>query len=127
MILAFTKRTLQPGLSVLSIQGSIHGGTECKRFEEEINGLIAAGQTRVILDMAGVTHADSAAIGSLVRCLTNLKRAGGGVRIAGAQTMIAHSLKLTKVDLIIQMFPTVEQAAQAFSAPASGPAPNHPA
>jgi len=37
------------------------------------------------------------------------------LRIAGAQAMIDHSLRLTKVDKIIEMFDTVEQAAQGFS------------
>jgi hypothetical protein len=31
--------------------------------------------------------------------------------------MIGHSLKLTKVDKVIEVFPTVEQAAQGFAAP----------
>jgi anti-anti-sigma factor len=74
-------------------------------------------ETRVIFDMAGVTHADSAAIGTIVRCLAKLRSAGGGRRIAAAQLMIDHSLKLTKVDKVIEIFSTVEQAAQGFSGP----------
>jgi anti-anti-sigma factor len=115
MILDFTKRTLQPGITVLAMHGSIHCGPECARLEHEVDGMIASHETRVIFDMAGVTHADSAAIGSIVRCLGKLKEAGGGLRIAGAQAMIDHSLRLTKVDKIIEMFDTVEQAAQGFS------------
>ena len=112
MILDFTKRTLQPGMTALVIRGSIHCGPECARLEREVDGMIAARETRVIFDMAGVTHADSAAIGAMVRCLTKLKRAGGALRIAAAQSMIEHSLKLTKVDMLIEMFPTVDQAAK---------------
>jgi len=115
MILDFTKRTLQPGITALVMHGSIHCGPECARLEREVEGMIAARETRVILDMTGVTHADSAAIGSIVRCLGKLKDAGGGLRIAGAQPMIDHSLRLTKVDRIIEMFATAEQAAQGFS------------
>ena len=117
MILEFTKRTLQPGMSALTIQGSIHTGPECTRLEREVDGLITARETRVIFDMAGVTHADSAAIAALVRCLTKLKSAGGALRIAAAQPMIDYSLKLTKVDRLIEMFSTVDQAAHGFSAP----------
>jgi anti-sigma B factor antagonist len=115
MILDFIKRTLQPGITTLSMYGSIHCGPECERLEREVDRMIALRETRVIFDMAGVTHADSAAIGAIVRCLGKLKNAGGGLRIAGAQAMIDHSLRLTKVDKIIEMFATVEQAAQGFS------------
>jgi anti-sigma B factor antagonist len=117
MILEFTKRVLQPGVVALAMHGSIHCGPECARLEREVDGMIALRETRVIFDMAGVTHADSAAIGTIVRCLAKLKSAGGGLRIAAAQPMIGHSLKLTKVDKVIEIFPTVDQAAQGFSAP----------
>jgi anti-anti-sigma factor len=117
MILEFTKRTVQPGVTALGIKGSIHCGPECARLEREVDAMIAARDTRVIFDMAGVTHADSAAIGAIVRCLAKLKSAGGGLRIAAAQSMVDHSLKLTKVDRVIEIFSTVEQAAQGFSGP----------
>ncbi len=94
MILKFSKRELAPGLAALAIQGNIHCGPECARLEREVDGMIAARETRVIFDMSGVTHADSAAIGSIV--------------------LIDYSLKLTKVDKIIGMFTTVEQASENF-------------
>lgn len=115
MILHFSKKTLQPGITALAMQGSIHCGPECARLEREVDDLITAREVRVIFDMTRVTHADSAAIGSFVRCLAKLKKAGGGLRIAAAQPMIDHSLKLTKVDKIIEIFPTVDQAAKGFS------------
>jgi anti-anti-sigma factor len=113
----FAKRVLQPSVTVLQMKGSIHCGPDCARLEREVDGMIAAQQTRVILDMAGVTHADSAAIGAIVRCFTKLKSAAGGLRIAAAHPMIEHSLKLTKVDLLIEIFPTVDHAAKGFSGP----------
>ena len=113
----FAKRALQPGVTVLEMKGSIHCGPECAWLEREVDGMIAARQTRVIFDMASVTHADSAAIGSIVRCFTKLKSAGGALRIAAANPMVEYSLKLTKVDMLIGMSPTVDQAAKGFSGP----------
>src|SRR5262250_465423 len=115
MMLTFTKRPLEAGMAALAIRGSIHCGPECSKLEREVDGMIAARETRVILDLAGVTHADSAAIGAIVRCLTKLKDCGGGLRIAAPQPMIDYSLKLTKVDKVIEIFPTVEQASKGFA------------
>ena len=39
MILVFTKRSLQPGVTALTIQGSIHCGPECARLEQEVDAL----------------------------------------------------------------------------------------
>jgi len=120
VILHFAKRILQPGLIALEMKGSIHSGPECARLEREVDSMIAVRETRVIFDMAGVTHADSAAIGAIVRCVSKLKNAGGGLRIAAAQPMITYSLKLTKLDRLIEMFPSVDQAAQDFASPGAG-------
>jgi anti-sigma B factor antagonist len=80
--------------------------------------LIGSSENRVIFDMTGVTHMDSAAIGALVRCLTKLKKAGGGLRMAGAQPMVDYSLKLTKLDRLIPNFKSVGEAATGFSSSA---------
>ncbi len=117
MIVHFSKRTVEPGIAALEMKGSIHAGAECTRLELEVDKIIAGHETRVIFDMAGVTHIDSAAIGTIVRCLTKLKKAGGKLRIATAQPMIIYSLKMTKLDTLIEMFPTVDQAAEGFIAP----------
>jgi anti-sigma B factor antagonist len=119
MILHFSKTHLQSGVTALAMQGSIHCGPECARLEREVDDMIAARETRIIFDMANVTHADSAAMGAIVRCLTKLKKAGGALRMAAVQPMIGYSLKLTKLDKLIEVFPTVDQAAQGFSSDAS--------
>src|SRR5437868_12867364 len=117
MILELKRQPSRPGIAVVALIGSIHSGPQCARIEREVDAIIASHETRVMFDMAGVTHADSAAIGAIVRCLQKLKTAGGSLRIAAAQSMVDHSLKLTKVDRVIEIFPTVEQAADHFFAP----------
>ena len=122
MILQFATRQIEPGLTALAIKGSIHCGPECARLERQVDELIGSKETRIIFDMAGVTHMDSAAIGALVRCLTKLKRAGGGLRMACAQPMVDYSLKLTKLDKLMPNYLTVEAAATDFSPAGTAPA-----
>ena len=122
MILQFTTRQIEPGLTTLIIKGSIHCGPECMRLEKQVEELIGSRETRVIFDMTGVTHMDSAAIGALVRCLTRLKKAGGGLRMACAQPMVDYSLKLTKLDKLMPNYQSVEAAAAGFTPAGSAPA-----
>jgi len=117
VILEIIKRTIQPGTIVLEIKGSIHSGPECAKLCHDVDKLIEAKETRVIFDMSGVTHADSAAIGAIVKCFTKLKDANGALRIACVQSMVDYSLKLTKVDRVIDIFSSVDQAAKGFSVP----------
>jgi len=121
VILKFARQEVRPGLSTLVITGNIHCGPECARLEREVDELIASRQTSVVFDMTGCTHMDSAAIGSIVRCVVKLKKAGGGLHLAAAQPMILYSLQLTKVDKLIGLFPTLQQAVAAFPAQSSAP------
>jgi len=115
MILEVTKHQVMPGVTALRMRGSIHTGPDCRRLEHEVDSLIREGQKRVIFDVSGLTHIDSAAIGSIVRCFSSLKKLQGDLRLAGASGMLEGSLKLTKVDRVISLFPTVAAASEDFA------------
>jgi anti-sigma B factor antagonist len=121
MILQFSTKQIEPGLTSLAIKGSIHCGPECARLERQVDELIGQREYRVIFDMAGVSHMDSAAIGSLVRCLMKLKKAGGGLRMACAQPMVDYSIKLTKLDKLMPNYHSVEAAADGFLTAGAAP------
>ena len=117
MILLLVKHEIKPGIIQVEMKGSIHSGTDCRRLEQEVEGLIKTGSLRVIFDLAQVTHIDSAAIGSMVKCFSQLKKAGGVLRISGATGMLEGSFKLTKVDRVISLFPNAAAAAEDFPLP----------
>ena len=119
MILEITKGQLKDGIAVLTLRGSIHTGPDCRHVEHEVEDLVRANRTRVIFDLTGITHIDSAAVGTVVRCYSKLKNAGGMLRLAGCNGMIDSSLKLTKVDKVIGIFPTASAAAEDFPLPES--------
>jgi anti-anti-sigma factor len=122
MILQFYRRELGPGVAALEIKGNVHCGPECARLEREVDALLKDKFTRVVFDLSGVTHMDSAAVGAIVRCHTKLKNAGGALRLASAQPMIAHSLQITKVDRIISVYPGVAEASRNFTPSGVNPA-----
>jgi anti-anti-sigma factor len=114
LILHLTKATPKPDVTVVQMKGSIHSGPDCRRVEQEAENLIAAKQLFVIFDLSQVTHIDSAAIGSIVRCFTRLKSAGGYLRLAGCAGMIEASLKLTQLHKVLDLYPTAAAAAENF-------------
>jgi anti-sigma B factor antagonist len=107
------------GIPVLILEGSIYMGDDCRRMEKELEDLIAANQPRVILDFTGVMYLDSSGIGTLVKSLSKLKKAGGSMRLAGVQGMVEGVLKLTRVNTVIGLYPNVAAASEDF-APAGG-------
>jgi len=54
---------------------------------------------------------DSTGVGILVVCQRNITREGGELRVAGAAGMVEQVLKMTSVNKLVHMFPTVKEAA----------------
>jgi anti-anti-sigma factor len=116
VILEISKGEVKDGIVVLTLRGSVHTGPDCRRIEHEVEQLLQNQQVRTILDCGGLTHIDSAAIGVVVRCYSRVKNAGGTLRLAGCRDMVMSSLKLTKVDKVIEIFPDAASASENFPA-----------
>lgn len=111
MQLSIQQKTAANGAIVLALEGGIVAG-RCTALEQQVAALVASGQKSVVLDLAGITMLDSAGVGTIVACLTKLKKAGGDLRIAGACGKAESVLKMTQVDKVIRFFPTVEAAGE---------------
>jgi anti-sigma B factor antagonist len=114
VILHLIKTTPKQGVTVLQMKGSIHSGPDCRRVEQETETLIGSKETFVIFDLSDVTHIDSAAIGSIVRCFSRLKNSGGYLRLAGCTGMIESSIKLTQLHKVLEIYPTAAAAAENY-------------
>lgn len=114
MILQLVKTTPKQGVTVLQMKGSIHSGPDCRRVEQETETLIGAKETFVIFDLTDVSHIDSSAIGSIVRCFSRLKSSGGYLRLAGCTGMIESSIKLTQLHKVLELYPTAADAAEHY-------------
>ena len=114
MILLIAKSSPKQGVAVLQMKGSIHSGPDCRRVEQETEHLIGAKEHFVIFDLSEVTHIDSAAIGSIVRCFSRLKSSGGYLRLAGCTGMIEASIRLTQLHKVLEMYPTAAAAAENY-------------
>lgn len=113
MELTIQQKRAGNGVLILTLGGGIVVG-RCESLEKEVATLIEAGEKRLVLDVAGITYLDSAGIGTLVACLTKLKKAGGGMRIAGATGKVESVLRMTQVHTIVPFHPTAEDAATTF-------------
>ncbi|HWC98662.1 MAG TPA: STAS domain-containing protein [Candidatus Sulfopaludibacter sp.] len=96
---------------VISVTGRLVMGKEVERMETAVKDLVAGGQTKVyVFDLSALDYADSSGIGTFVSCLTNIKKAGGEMRLAGANARILRLFQLTGVDHLMTLFPSVAAA-----------------
>ncbi len=108
----FTKKQIRPGAVVLEMTGSIRIGPNCQEIEQVVDDLIRRHETQVIFDLSGVPFVDSSGIGTIVRCLTKLKKLGGTLRLTGVKGMVEGVFKLTQIDRVIEIYPTASLASQ---------------
>jgi anti-anti-sigma factor len=104
------RRLIEPDTVVVEIVGRIVFGPECQQIEWLIADLLSENQKKIILDISGVSHIDSTGVGIMVMCFGKLKKAGGDLRVAGAKGIVEAVLKMTKVDSLISLYPTVAAA-----------------
>jgi anti-sigma B factor antagonist len=114
MPLTIETRHLQPDIVVLEMTGRITLGNDCRQVEWTTNKLVEDKHTKVIFDLSGITHVDSTGIGIIVTVAGQMKKAGGQLRVAGANNHVEQLLKMTSVDQIVALHPTATAAAADF-------------
>ncbi|MGD0823689.1 MAG: STAS domain-containing protein [Terriglobales bacterium] len=113
-MLEIQTKQLAPDIVVLEITGRITLGRESKQLEWAVESLMGEGRKKVIFDIAGVTNVDSTGIGIIVMSSGKLKKAGGELRVAGANPHVGEVMKMTNVDQIVVLHPTTAAAAAGF-------------
>ncbi|MGH9703001.1 MAG: STAS domain-containing protein [Candidatus Acidiferrales bacterium] len=104
------KKEVHPGVFVVEFSGSIHMGPECAKIDRLIEEHVRDKQLNVIFDLTRVTHIDSSVIGVIVRAHSQLKKAGGRLRIAVGSGMVERALVLTQLHRVISLHPTAAEA-----------------
>ena len=64
----------------------------------------------VILDLSDVPYIDSTALGALVSAYVSRQKAGRRVVLSGISERVANMLKITNVESLFLVFPTLEEA-----------------
>lgn len=72
--------------------------------------LVDEGVRHVVLDLATVPFLDSSALGVFVTGLKRLRIAGGTMRLAACQPPIRAVLRITSLDRVFFLYPSVEAA-----------------
>ena len=112
-MLEIQTKNVDPDIVVLEITGRITMGRECKQLEWSTETLVRENKKKVVFDLSGVTHIDSTGVGIIVMSAGQIKQAGGRLRLC-AQGHVEHILKMTNIDKVIELHPSLAAAAAGF-------------
>lgn len=104
------KTSLNPdGICIVEPQFERLTAANADSFKTEILALIENGQTRFVINFAGVSMVDSSGIGALVGLL---KKVGnrGEIAISALSDNATQIFRITRMDRIFRIFPNSEKA-----------------
>jgi len=104
-------KQLDSGIAVVTVSGRLVLGREEERLEAVTGELLKEGQKKFVFDISALDYADSSGIGTLVACLTHIKKAGGDLRMAGANARMLRLFQMTGVESLMSLYPNVTAAA----------------
>jgi anti-sigma B factor antagonist len=105
---SMTIKTKSQGV-VAAFQGMATVAT-AEAFEGEINRLIVMKPKLAVLDLSELQFMSSFAVSAFLRLQSEVKMAGGAVRIAAPSEYIMNLLQATRVDQRLVVYPTVDAA-----------------
>ena len=110
--MAFTERQID-GITILDLNGQL---TELSGDEmwRRVRGLAAAGDKRVILNLADVSYVDSSGLGSMVASFVAMKRVGGMLKLLGPTKRTQQILTVTALLTVMPSFDNEAAAVASF-------------
>jgi anti-sigma B factor antagonist len=107
---------LVDGVGVVELSGRIVLGEESNALREQIKGMLAAGQKKIVLNLADVTYIDSAGLGALVAAHHSARTQGASLKLAHLGSKFQEILQVTKLLTVFEVHDTEAAAVHSFAA-----------
>src|SRR5690348_10572142 len=89
---------------------------EVRNFMEELGPLLESNRPRIVLDCSQVRSMESAGVEMLLRCLEEVLKRDGDLKLASLSPEAEVILELMRVARVFETFPTSDEAARSFNA-----------
>jgi anti-anti-sigma factor len=83
-------------------------------FLREVEAQIAADKPQIVLDCSNVRQIDSAGVDVLLRCMEEVMKQDGDLKLAAVSPEAAVILRLTRIDRVFEIFESVSAAVASF-------------
>ena len=95
--------------TVVHVSGEVDVYT-APMLREELVGLIDAGHTDLVVDLAEVSFMDSTGLGVLVGALKKIKTLGGELRLVIDQEKVLKVFRITALTQVFPIYATLDEA-----------------
>lgn len=99
---------------VIELKGKIMGGPDADVFKAEMQKLIDADRTKLIIDLENVKFMNSSGLGILIGGLTMMRKAGGDIKLANADKRISSLLMVSQLNTVFDHHLSLDSAIKAY-------------
>ena len=110
------RTVIEPDILVMALSGRLALGRECQTVEWSIDELLEGNRRKVIFDLSKLEYMDSTGIGIIATCCGRIEAAGGQARLAAVNPKIDDLFRITKLNRVIGIHPTVDDAVASLGA-----------
>jgi anti-sigma B factor antagonist len=102
-------------VQLIELRGALRLGDGVEALRAAVEEAFAAGDVKIVVNLAEVPMIDSSAIGVLVKCMASAKQRGGAVKLVNPSKFAAQTLRLVGVLILFQVFDNEAAAVASFS------------
>ena len=103
-------------VKVLDLSGQITlAKGDDQLLKDKVNSLVHQGNKRILVNLANVTHMDSAGLGELVGAYTTVTKSGGSMKLVNLTKRLHDLLSITKLLTVFDTFDSEAEALKAFN------------
>ncbi len=106
--------TAEADVIVVALEGRLTGAADAARLVEAIERLLVQGKKSFLFDLSEISWVDSTGVGALVSIFETVRRQGGATRFAGLNDRLLRIMDVTKLDRVLEIYPTRSEALEAF-------------
>ena len=99
---------------IIELSGKITIGSGDVKIRELVDRALADGQSKILLDLGGVTAIDSSGIGEMVACYTTVTKRGGQLKLIRLSPKINDILQVTQLITVFDVLDTIQEGLAAF-------------
>jgi anti-sigma B factor antagonist len=111
--LQIVQRDVQ-GVTVLELSGEMLIDDGDLAFGRRVNDLVAKGNVKILVDLAGVTYIDSSGVGMMAAKLKDVRKHGGDVRLVRLTSHGQRLFSILKLKTTFELFDDETTALRSF-------------
>jgi anti-sigma B factor antagonist len=101
-------------VTVLTLRGRLVLDEGDEVLRQRVDGLVAEGRVKLVMNLGDVSYIDSAGLGTLAAKYVTAHRDGGDVRLCRLSERSRHIIEITNLSRVFRLFESEDEAVESY-------------